>query len=109
MDIMAILGNAMDYDNGMQISETEVEYDLSNPMLIRSVYEAFEKPFVHGEQCAIVIDKQDCEINGFRFWNKNTMESEHVYLFDAYEDITAVSERYSYIYKIILRELVHGL
>ena len=69
MDIMAILGNAMDYDNGMQISETEVEYDLSNPILIRSVYEAYEKPFVAGEQCAIVIDKQDCEINGFNAYS----------------------------------------
>ena len=108
MDIMAILGNAMDVDNGMIVSDTEIEYDLSNPSLIRSVYEAYEKPFVAGEQCAVIIDRQDCEINGFRLWNKNTMESENVYLYDSCVDITAVPDRYKYLYTLILRELVCG-
>lgn len=107
MDIMAILGDAMDYDSGMQVSETEVEYDLSNTSLIRSVYEAFEKPYEKGEQCAVILSKDDCEINGFRLWNSDTMESENVCLYDAYTEIN-VPARYSYIYKIICRELVHG-
>ena len=107
MDIMAILGDIMDKDCGMIVSDTEIEYDLSNPSLIRSVYAAFEKPFVYGEQCAIILDRQDCEINGFRLWNKDTMESEHVYLYDTYQQIK-VPARYDYLYKIILRELVCG-
>lgn len=107
MDIMAILGDAMDYNARMDVGDSEVEYDLNTPALIRSVYEKFEKPYTKGEQCAVILSKDDCEINGFRLWNSDTMESENVYLYETYTEIN-VPARYSYIYKIICRELVHG-
>ena len=105
MDVLAIVCDALNRNDEITRHNGEALFDLSDKHIIRSIYASYEKPYIAGEQCAVIIDVNDCQVAGFYFYNFDIDSvNEVVHL----EDYPKVDPRIEYIYNIICRELIHG-
>ena len=101
MQILRVLGEALDYDYLTNLKNNYAFYEIGDERLALNLSKKFNSA---GGRCDVLISLKDFEVDGFRFYNDDNDDEQIVWLCDVDEEIR-LPEADKGIYKIICQEL----